>query len=201
MGWQDEGDDVQFSEPILAKKDCQVRIDAAEATEWKVKETAKGGAPGYEGQAFKALKLTCTITDASVQTEHEGGKPRLTLEHQFNIDRYPYLDKKTGTVKWLGRQALYDLEEAFGFDPIFTTADGQPVDPFITRTGRKVAPKVEGVKRHLNPDFLSAYFTPDGTPNLEWAGKTVHADIDVERSEQFGDKNVIKRFKAVPVTV
>ena len=201
MGWQEESDEVIVTEPIVAKKDCKMQIDAVEPTTWKVKETANGGAPGYAGQEFKALKLTATITDENIQTEHEGARPRLTLEHQFNVDKYPYLDRKSGTVRFMGRQNLYDLEEAFGFEPLFTNGEGKPVEAYVTRTGRKVAPKGEGIKRKLNPDFLTAYFTIDGTPNLEWAGKTVYADIDVERSEQYGDKNVIKRFKRVPVAV
>ena len=61
--------------------------------------------------------------------------------------------------------------------------------------------KGEGIKRSLNPAFTQAYFTPEGSPNLEWTGKTVYADIDVERSEQFGDKNRITRFKRAPVSV
>ena len=109
------------------------------------------------------MKLTCTIADPStVRTEQETMRPRLTIEHHMNVARYPYLDKKSGEVKWLGRQGLYDLEEAFGFDPVFTNGDGQPVEPFITRTGRKVAPKGEGIKRSLNPAFTQAYFTTEG---------------------------------------
>ena len=84
---------------------------------------------------------------------------------------------------------------------VFTNGDGQPVEPYITRTGRKVAPKGEGIKRSLNPAFIQAYFTADGHPNLEWAGKVVYADIGVEESEQFGDRNRIQRFKPTPVTV
>ena len=201
-GWNEESDDVIVTEPIVAKKDCKLEIVAAETTEWKVKEASKGGAPGYEGQAFQPMKLTLSITDEDIQTEHEGAKARLVIEHQFNLAKYPYLEKKSGTVKWMGRQALYDLEEAFGFEPLFTDAQGQKVEPYLTRSGRKVAPKsVEGAKRKLNPEFIAAYFTAEMVPNLEWAGKTVYADVDVERSEQFGDKNVIKRFKATPVTV
>lgn len=200
MRWQDESDEVVLTECILAKKDCQVEIVAAEPTEWKVKEAAKGGAPGHEGEAYKAMKLTLQITDQDIQTEHEGSRPRLTLEHQFNVEKYPYLDKKSGAVKWLGRQNLYDLEEAFGFDPLFTNGDGQPVDAYVTRTGRKVAPKGEGIHRKLNPAFVSAYFTAEGIPNLEWAGKMVYADIGVEESEQYGNRNRINRFKRVPVT-
>ena len=201
MSWQDESDEVIITEPILPKKDCKVEIVAAESVVWTVKEAAKGGAPGHEGEPYKAMKLTLQITDTEIATEHENARPRLTLEHQFNVDKYPYLEKKSGTVKWMGRQNLYDLEEAFGFEPIFTNGDGKPVEAYVTRTGRKVAPKGEGIKRHFNPAFTAAYFNADGGPNLEWAGKTVYADIAVEKDEQYGDKNRITRFKVAPVTV
>lgn len=201
MRWQEEQDDVVMTEPILAKKDCKLEIAAVESAEWKVKELAKGGAPGHEGEVYQAMKMTLTITDQNVQTEHEGSRPRLTIEHQCNVDKYPYLDKKSGTVRWLGRANLYELEEAFGFTPVFTNGSGQAVEPFITRTGRKVAPRGEGIKRTLNQDFVQAYFNADGTPNLEWGGKTVYADVGVEESEQFGDRNRIQRFKPTPVNV
>lgn len=197
-GWADEQDEVQFSEPVMAKKDCKVRIDFAEGVVW----TVKAHVPGHEGEAYKALKLAITITDEQVQTEHTDAKPRLTLEHQFNIERYPYLDKKTGAVKWLGRDALYQLEEAFGFEPIFVDAAGNSVEPYIAKTGRKLAPKIEGVKRKLNPDFAAAYFTSEGEVRTDsWIDKEVYADIEIEQSEKFGDKNVIKRFKLAPVAV
>ena len=197
MSWQEDADEIVQVEPIVAKKDCKVEVTAAESATWKVKDTV----PGHGGEEYRAMKLTLLITDPDVQTEHEGSRPRLTLDHQLNLDRYPYLDKKSGTVKMLGRNNLYDLEEALGFDPMFQDAAGNPIEPFVTRTGRKVAPKGEGNKRVLNPAFLSAYFTGDGAPNLEWAGKTLYADIGVERSEQYGDKNTILRFKRPPVTV
>ena len=199
--WQEEQDEVIVIEPILPKKDCRVEIGAAETAEWTVNATSDGGAPGYEGQTFPAMKLTVTITDESIQTEHENARPRLTIEHQLNLARYPYLDKKSGTVRFLGRQHLFDLEEALGFDPVFTNGEGQSVEPYITRTGRKVAPKGEGIKRQPNPAFLSAYFHPDGSPTLEWNGKTVYTDIEIEANERYGDRNRIVRFKRAPVSV
>ena len=194
--WAEEQDEIVVREPIQPKKDCQVRIEAAEAEEWIVKEHV----PGEAGKAFKAMKLTLTITDEAVQTEHENAQPRRTLDHHLNLDRYPFLDKKSGTVKWMGRQGLYGLEEALGFDPIYLK-EGQPVEAYVTRTGQKRAPKGEGITRQLNPAFVAAYFHPEGTPNLEWANKTVYADIGIEKDEQYGDKNRIVQFKAAPVLV
>ena len=202
MAWQEEQDDVILTEAVLPQKDVQLRIDVAEPTTWTIKSVANGGAPGHEGEPYPAMKLTLAIADpSSVKTAHENARPRLTIEHQMNLARYPYTDKKTGEVKWLGRQSLYDLEEAFGFDPVFTNGEGKAVEPFITRTGRKVAHKGEGIKRSLNPAFTQAYFTTDGNPNLEWGGKIVYADLDIEESVQFGDRNRITRFKRAPVSI
>ena len=200
MGWMDEGDTVQFSGPILAKKGCKVQIDFIEGATWTVKATPAGGAPGYEGKAYQAAKLTCTITDEGIQTEGEHIRPRLVLEHQFNLEKYPYLDKKTGEVRWLGRQTVYDLEEAFGFEPVYVNEAGEVLVPFVTKAGRKVAPRSDGVvKRRLNPEFAKAYFHTDGTVKPEnWINKTVYADIEVEESEKYGDRNRIQRFRPAP---
>ena len=90
---------------------------------------------------------------------------------------------------------------------MFVGAEGQPLEPHVTKTGRKVAPKVEGVKRRINPDFFDAYFKPfetedDGVvvtkllPVVDnWVGKEILADIELEHDEQYGSKNVVKRFK------
>ena len=62
------------------------------------------------------------------------------------------------------------------------------------------APKIDGVKRKINPAFFNAYFASDGTPNMSnWDKKVIFADVDVEKSEQFGDKNTIYRYKKAPV--
>jgi len=187
--YTEEQDDVQFSEPILAQKGVRLGIQFAEKTVWKNK---------HDGQEYDACKLTTIISDDSVKTEHADAKPKMTIEDQFNIVQYPYLDKKSGEMKKLGKTKLYQLEAAFGFDPVFQV-NGKQVEPFVTRNGNKVAPKLEGVKRVLNPDFFDAYFNQDGTPKVDnWVGKTVYADIEVETSEQFGSKNVIARYVKAP---
>lgn len=184
-----EEDDVQFSEPILAQKGVRIGISFAEKVEWKSK---------HDGNSYDACKLTVQISDDTVKTEHADAKPKLTIEDQFNIVQYPYLDKKTGTMKKLGKQKLYQLEQVFGFDPCFQ-ANGKAVEPFVTKSGNKVAPKVEGVKRFINPDFFNAYFDESGNPRIDnWVGKTLYADIEVETSEQFGSKNVIARYVKGP---
>lgn len=178
-------DDVQFSEPILAQKGVKVELRTAEKTVWKNK---------VDGNPYDALKLTVLITDDSVRTEHADAKPKLVIDHQFNIVAYPYMDKKTGTIKKLGRANLYQLETAFGFEPVFTV-DGKQVEPYVTKTGNKVAPKTDGVKRVLNPDFYDAYFNADNSPKIEnWIGKKLTADIEVEVNEQFGNKNTVARY-------
>ena len=188
----EEQDEVQFSEPILAQKGVRLGIQFAEKTVWNNKQ---------DGLPYDACKLTLTISDDSVKTEHSDAKPKLTIEDQFNIVQYPYLDKKTGTIKKLGKTKLYQLEAAFGFEPVFQV-NGQKVEPFTTKAGNKVAPKIEGVKRVINPDFFNAYFDSEGNPKTEnWIGKTVYADIEVETSEQFGAKNVISRYVKAPVAI
>lgn len=184
-----ETDDVQFSEPIKAQKNVRCGITFAEKVTWKNK---------VDGQEYDALKLTLQISDDSVTTEHDDAKPKLTIEDQFNLVQYPYTDKKTGQVKKLGRQKLFQLEKAFGFDPIFQV-EGQPVEPFVTRNGNKVAPKIAGVGQILNPDFASAYFSESRTPDLNnWVGKTLYANIGVETSEQYGSKNIVEAYVKAP---
>lgn len=187
--YTEEADDVQFSEPIIAQKGVRLGIQFVEKTEWKNK---------HDGQSYDACKLTTIISDDSVKTEHADAKPKLTIEDQFNIVQYPYLDKKSGEMKKLGKTKLYQLEQAFGFDPCFQV-NGQPVEPFITRNGNKVAPKIEGVKRVINKDFFDAYFDSNGNPKVDnWIGKTIYADVEVETSEQFGSKNVVSRYVKAP---
>ena len=188
--WTNEQDDVQFSEPILAQKGVKLKVNFAESTEWESK---------VDHNKYKAMKLTLDIDDDSVKTEHADAKPRSTVIDQFNIEQFPYTDKKTGDVKKLGRSKLYQLEEVFGFEPIFLV-NGSKVEPFITKTGAKRAPKIEGVKRTLNPEFLNAYFQGEGTPNMgNWASKTLYANIGVEESEQYGAKNIIEAYVKAPV--
>lgn len=209
--YTEEQDDVSFSEPILAQKQVKCRIDFASKEQWEVKpkkdwsQDAQMLMAKLIGTKFDACKLTLTIIDESVKTEHEGAKAKLTIEDQFNIEGYPYFDKKSGQVKKLGRQKLYQLEEALGFDPVFEV-DGEVVEPFITKSGRKVAPKAKGadgqpkeVKRRLNSDFFSAYFDEDGQPIVDnWVDKVIYVDMGVEQSEQYGNKNVVDRYVKGP---
>ena len=203
MSWndQDQGDVQVFSEPIAAKKDVSVEIVAAISGTWKVKEEVAAIDPTLAGKETKTVKVTVQITDESVVTEHADARPRLTFEQSFNIEGHPYVNKRDGKVSLMSRNMLFSLEEALGFEPVFVNGGGQTVEPFITRTGRKVAPKVEGVRRKLNPDFAQAYFQEDGSPTLNWAGIKVYADIELQSDEKFGDRNAVSRFKKAPVSV
>lgn len=191
-----ERDEVVFREPISEQKDVKAKISFAEPTEWRPKDAVK--ALGGVEDSYKAAKLTVAITDDTVKTEHSDALPRLIIEDQFNVQRYPYLDKKTGKLAWMNRQRLFDLETAFGFDPVFVDRSENVVPPHITRSGAKVAPKVDGVARILNPAFLGAYFHDDMTVNpTNWIDKEILIDVKIESSETFGDKNVITRYKKV----
>lgn len=188
--YTDEQDDVQFSEPIVAQKGVKLKVSFVEKTVWKNK---------VDGKEYDACKLTLQIDDSSVKTEHADAKPKLIIEDQFNIERYPYLDKNTGEQKMLGKIKLYQLETALGFEPVFKV-NGEVVAPYITRTGNKVAPKIEGVKRSVNEKFFDAYYNQDGSPTIDnWIDKTIYADVQVEVSEQFGNKNVIARYVKAPL--
>ena len=189
-----ERDEIQFREPILAQKDVKAKIAFAEPSEWKPKDAVKEA--GDVEDSYKACKLTVMLTDDSVRTEHSDALPRMNVDDQFNVQKYPYLDKKSGGISWMNRGKLFDLEKAFGFDPCFVDRSGNKVEAFITKTGNKVAPKVDGVARVLNPDFVGAYFHEDMTVNpTNWIDKVILVDVGVESSEQFGDKNVILRYK------
>jgi hypothetical protein len=203
--YTEEQDDIQFSEPILAQKGVRVGVVKAEKNQWEVKTKDKWTPEQLEtmkpliGNKYDACKLSMIISDDSVKTEHADAKPKLSVDDVFNIENYPFPDQKTGALKQMGKQKLYELEGALGFDPVFV-ANGVEVEAFVTRNGNKVAPKIEGVKRKINPDFFNAYFDEDGTPKMSnWEGKVLYADIDVETSEKFGSKNVIKRYVKSPV--
>jgi len=192
--YTEELDDIQFSEPILAQEGVRLGVSFAKKIQWEAK--TNGIKNGFK---FDACKLTLTISDDSIRTEHADAKPRLTIEDQFNIEAFPYEDKKTGAVKKLGKTKLYQLEQAFGFEPVFKV-NGEVVPPFITKSGNKVAPKIEGVKRVINPDFMDNYFSSEGVPNMNnWENKVIYADIELEESEKFGAKNVIAKYVKAPV--
>lgn len=193
-----ERDEIQFREPILAQKDVKAKVSFAEPADWNPKDAVKE--LGSVADSYKACKLTVVITDDTVRTEHGDALPKLIVEDQFNVVRYPYLDKKTGKLAWLNRGKLFEIERAFGFEPKYVDRAGNSVEAYITRTGNKVAPKVDGVAQVLNVDFLGAYFHPDMTVNpTNWIDKDILVDIGVESSEQFGDKNRIMRYKAVGI--
>ena len=197
----DEQEDVVFSEPIIAQKGVRLGIGFAAHTLWEAKTNGL-----KDGRKFDACKLTLNISDDSVKTEHADSKPRMTIEDQFNVEQFPYEDKKTGEKRMLGRTKLYQLEQVFGFEPLFMV-NNERVEPFITKAGNKVAPKIEGVKRVINHDFFNAYFKVvdnelggvKAIPVLDnWIGKVVYADVEVQEDEKFGAKNTIARFVKAP---
>ena len=51
--------------------------------------------------------------------------------------------------------------------------------------------------------FAQAYFNDDGSPTLEWAGKTLYADLKLEESKdgQYPPKNQVSQFKKAPVSI
>lgn len=194
---QVERDEVLFREPVLEQKNVKARISFAEPTEWRPKDAVRALDSTLK-DSYKACKLSVILTDDSLRTEHADALPKLVVDDQFNVVKYPYLDKKKGGISYMNRAKLFDLENAFGFEPVFVDGDGKEVEPFITRNGNKVAPKVPGVARVLNPSFVSSYFHEDMTVNpTNWIDKVILVDVGVETSEQFGNKNTIQRYKKV----
>lgn len=195
-----ERDVVVFREPIKAQKDVKVKITNVENSTWKPKPQVVGVATD-EGvtlkDSYNACKVSVMIADDSVSCENADAIPKSQIDDQFNIQQYPFVDnKKGGKLGWMPRSKLFQLEKAFGFEPCFEDANGNKLEPFITRNGNKVAPKVDGVGQVLNPDFVGAYMNEDGTINpTNWVGKEIRVDVGMESSEQYGDKNVIKNYK------
>src|SRR3990167_629498 len=136
--YTEAADTVVFKEPILKQDNVRLVVGFAEKVQWKSKA---------DGNMYDGCKLTLTIADDSVKVESAEAMMKTTIEDQFNIEPFPYLDKKTGETKTLGRGKLYDLEGALGFEPVFVDASGNEVEARVTRTGNKVAPKIDGVKR------------------------------------------------------
>lgn len=188
MSWSTEEDVQVFSEPFMAQKGVKLKVNFAESAKWKSKVDEK---------EYEAVKLTLDLDDDTVRCERADSKPKRTIIDQFNLAQYPYKDKD-GNLKKMGRSRLYQLEEAFGFEPIFTV-NGQKVEAYLTKAGNKIAPKLDGVVRIPNPEFIDAYFNGDSSPKMEnWSGKTLYANVGVETSEQFGDKNVIQAYVKAP---
>lgn len=188
MGWATEKDEQVFTDAFMAQKNVRLRVNFAESAKWKNK---------VDGKEYSAVKLTLDLDDDSVRCERADSRPRRTITDQFNLDQYPYKDKD-GNLKKLARQKVYQLEEAFGFEPVFMVG-GERVEAHVTKNGNKVAPKIDGVTRVPNPDFVDAYFNSDDSPKMEnWAGKTLYADVAVEQSEQYGDKNVVSKYVKAP---
>lgn len=188
MGMRDEQDKPQMREPILKKDICKLEIVSAEGSEWKHK---------MDEGVTKAMKISLKVVDEDAQCENADAQPAI-INDQMNLEAHPYVSKKTGQVAKMGRGQLYSLERALGFDPYYVDESGAQVEPHITRNGNKACPK--GAVQKLNPDFVDAYFDQNDNPKFgAFDGKIVYADVDIEPGdEQYGPKNVIKRYRENP---
>src|SRR3990167_8533714 len=185
--YSDEADAVISSEAVMPLKKCALQISFVERNDWTAKTEE------HKGEKFPALKVTYRITDERAKTESADANVK-AVEDVLNLVKFPYTDKETGEVKWLRRGKLFEIERAFGFEPVFVNEQGQVLEPRVSKkTGGKYGPK--GSSQKLNPDFEEAYFDASGNPKVDnWSDKEVLADIDIERSEQFGDRNKVKRI-------
>ena len=189
MGLRDEQRTPDVYENILEKKDCKIRIEGASLHDWTPKE-----ATGVT-EKTRAMKLEITITDDNVQTENSDAKPARKIDDYINLAPHPYVNKD-GEKAMLRPNKVYQLQRAFGFDPLFVDDEGSPVEPKITKTGNKVCPA--GAHEKLNPDFLDAYFDESDEPKFgSFEGKEIIAHVGVGKgTAEFGPRNEIKAYKA-----
>ena len=193
-----QGEKIVPSEPIQPKKECAIQFVDVEGTVW----TAKEGAGEFAGKDFGAMKVQVSIVDKDISTENPDAKPKLVFDDVFNIETYPYEDKKTGSVRWMSPNKLYQLQEAFGFETVYKDSQGNVLEPRVSKAGKKYAPKGEDVHRHLNQDFLDAYFDSNDKPVvLNWVNKTIKCNIDYKKQsqddeEQYGKKNTVSSYLA-----
>jgi hypothetical protein len=201
----ESGDPQSFDEPIQPKRGCKLKVHFVEAADWVPKDEVLRLDPGVrrasanpqdllEHPKFRALNLQLRVIDDNVETEHTEGRPAIITD-RFPLQRYPYWSKKNQAIDWMNRFKLFQLEEAFGFEPVFLAEDGERLEARITRTGRKLAPKVAGVRRVLNPEFQGAYFDQDLRPKVDnWLDQDLTADVVLDPDEGFGERNSIARY-------
>ena len=188
--YSDERDAVVSNEPIMPLEKCRLEITFVERNDWTSK------AEDHKGEKFPALKVTYKVIDERAETESKDANVK-AVEDVLNLTKFPYTDKTTGETKYLRRGKLFDLERALGFEPVFVDESGKAVEPRVSkRNGNKYGPK--GSSQTLNTDFEDAYFDAGGNPKVDnWIDKEVLADIDIERNEEFGDRNKVKRIYPV----
>ena len=200
MGLLDQRQKSDVYEAIKAKKDCEIEILNAEmGKSWKHKTQADSGSYKVPGET-RVMKLTIQITDSNVETENSDAKPRRKIEDMVILEPHPYVDQKDGTTKYMKLEKLFQLQQFLGFDPKFVDAEGNEVEPYVSRTGRKSCPK--GASIALRPEFVKAYFDDSEEPRFDaWMNLKGVASVGLkkqseEETMQYGAKNEVKRYAA-----
>lgn len=177
-------------EPILEKKDCEIRIVSAATHDWTPKEGT-----GITEQT-RAMVLEIEITDIQATTENADAQVSKKIKDYINIAPHPYVSAKTGEVVKMRPNKIYQLESALGFTPYFVDEAGAEVPARITKTGKAVCPN--DCFQKFNPEFIDAYFDDNDEPRYEaWLDRPIAAHIGVDQgSEEYGPKNVVKSYKA-----
>lgn len=185
-------------EAIKPKKDCRITILSAEmGKSWRHKVAVP--AEGYKvpGET-RVMKLTIQITDDSVETENVDAKPKRRIDDMVILEQHPYVDSRDGVQKVMKLEKLFQLQQFLGFEPLFVNAHGQPVEPYVTKTGRKTCPK--GASIAFQPAFLDAYFDANEEPRFDaWMNLEGVASIGLKKQSeeetlQYGAKNEVKSY-------
>lgn len=169
-----------ITEPL---EDCDLAIRDAVRHDWK----------RADGTKTLAMKLTLDIVDPRAKCANADARPKQIIDY-INLEVHPPQSaekKATYISKAIG------LMKALGFDPMFVDDAGNEVEPRINRSGNKVAP--EGASIRFNKAFIDAYFDKDSDGNESpkfgvWGDIKVRANLKIETSEEFGDKNAVKGY-------
>lgn len=184
MGMYDASMKNVAREPIVEPlEDCDLAIRDAVRHDWK----------RADGSKTLAMKVTLDVVDPRAKCANVDAKPKQITDY-INLEVHPSQaegKKATYIGKALG------LMRALGFEPTYVDDAGNEVEPKITRSGNKVAP--EGSSTRFNKAFIEAYFTNDDdgqqSPKFGvWADVKVRANLKVEESEEYGDKNAVVKY-------
>lgn len=184
MGMYDASMKNVAREPIIEPlEDCDLVIRDAVRHDWKT----------TSGPKTLAMKLTLDVADPRAKCANADAKPKQIVDY-INLEVHPSQSE--------GKKATYiskaiGLMRAMGFEPTYVDDAGNEVEPKITRTGNKVAP--DGASTRFNKAFIDAYFTKDAdgqeSPKFGvWADTKVRANLKIEESEEFGDKNGVAKY-------
>lgn len=188
MSLRELAEKARVFEPVMEKKDCKMKVLGAEKHNWKPKEGT-----GVTEET-PAMKLQLQIDDEGAVCENSDAMPSLNINDFINLAPHPYVSK-SGEVAKLRTGKLFQLQRALGFEPLYIGEGGEPVEPKVSKTGKKYCPA--GASEKLNPDFIEAYFDEQDEPRFDaWIGRDIVAHVVVRKSEEYGNSNEVKSYVA-----